>query len=103
MSARASVFALRHQRGGIVLDPLFTAPPSPERLAAEQARLDGLHGPGWLRVVPLAVDLAPEHADLSARLAPAPEQAAQPAPAAPRALPGLVFKATGHVTQPAPR
>ncbi|WP_438029048.1 hypothetical protein [Sorangium sp. So ce233] len=100
MSVSAGLFALRHQRGGYIREPLFTAPPSPKRLAAEQARLDGLHGPGWLRVVPLAVELAPEHEDLAARLAPPPEQPAPAGPAEPRALPGLVFRATGNVTPP---
>jgi hypothetical protein len=100
MSAQAGLFALRHQRGGTIFAPLFSAPPSDERLAAEQARLDRLHGPGWLRVVPVAVELAPEHADLAARLAPPPEQAATPVPSVPRALPGIVFRAIGHVEPP---
>lgn len=93
-----SIFALRHQRGGVLLDRLFSAPPSEERLAVEQARLDKVHGPGWLRVVPVALELAHEHEGLAARLAPPPEPPPPPAASAPRMLPGLVFKAVGTVT-----
>src|SRR5687768_10039315 len=96
----AGIFALRHKRGGILLDRLFSAPPSEERLAAEQLRLDRLYGPGWLRVVPVTLELAIEHADLAERLAAPPEPPPPPEHGPVRTLPGLVFKAVGTVTPP---
>lgn len=96
----AAVFAIRHQRGGVILDPLFSAPPSSERVASENARLDRIHGPGWARPVPVALELAPEHADLAARFASPPEPPPPPEPVDPRAIPHLSFRATGIVTPP---
>jgi hypothetical protein len=96
----ATVFALRHQRAGIVPGPLFSAYPSFVRVAVEKARLDMIYGPGWLRVVPVALELAPEHADLAERFASPPEPPPPPEPVDPRAIPHLSFRATGIVAPP---
>jgi hypothetical protein len=100
MSARVGLYAIRHQRGGIITAPLFSAPPSEERIAAEKARLDRIHGPGWVRPVHVALELAPEHADLAERFAPPPEPEPPPEPGTAGALPGIVIRAVGTYTPP---
>jgi hypothetical protein len=100
MSARVGLFAIRHQRGGVITALLFSAPPSEARLAAEKVRLDKRYGSGWVRVVPVALELADEHADLAARFSSPPEEPPPPEPGTAGALPGIVIHAVGTYTPP---
>jgi hypothetical protein len=97
MSARAGIYAVRHQRAGIVTETMYTVEPRADVLATEKARLDQIYGPGWIRVVPVALELAPEHEDLAARFAAPPEPPAPAATDGGGALPGLVIRATGEL------
>lgn len=97
---RAGIFAIRHQRAGVVTDCLYTAEPTQEQLDAEKARLDKLYGPGWVRKWPVALELAPEHEDLATRLSAPPEPPTPPATDGGGRLPGLVIRGRGDVILP---
>ncbi|WP_437310026.1 hypothetical protein [Sorangium sp. So ce388] len=97
---RAGLFAIRHQCAGVVADPIYSAEPDAEVLAAEKARLDKIHGPGWVRPWPVALVLAPEHEDLAARLAATPEPPPTVSFEDSGLLPGMRVRAVGHVTPP---
>jgi len=84
-----------------VVDTTYSAEPDADVLAAEKARLDKIHGPGWVRVVPVALVLAPEHEDLAARFAAPPEPPPPVSFEDSGLLPGMRVRAVGHVTPPA--
>ena len=97
---KAGIFAIRHQRAGVVTDTLYSVEPNEMTLAAEKARLDKIHGPGWVRPWSVALELAPEHEDLAGRFAAPPEPTEAPAVDGGGRLPGLVIRARGDVIPP---
>ena len=53
-----TIYALRHQHGGVYTGALFASEPTPEQIAPVAAYLNAVHaglGKGWLRVVPIEV------------------------------------------------
>lgn len=97
---RAGIFAIRHQKAGVVIDCTYTAEPSAETLSAEKARLDKIYGAGWVRPVLVGLELAPEHEDLAPRFAAPPEPPPPPPTDGGGRLPGLVIRARGDVIPP---
>lgn len=90
-----AVYAIRHQFAGVITETLYTQRPSDEQVEAVRRRFGAQ---GWARAVPLRLDVADASAQIGDYLDDYPEP--EPAPAAPRGIPGLRFRATGVVTPP---
>lgn len=92
-----AVYAIRHQRAGIITERLYVERPSDD----EVLRVARAHGDGWTRVVTLALDV-PDHARaLGDHLDEYPEP--EPVASAPQGFPRVRFHGSGTIEPPRSR
>jgi hypothetical protein len=92
-----AVYAIRHQRAGIITTRLYVERPSDD----EVLRVARAHGDGWTRVVPLPIEV-PDHAlALGDHLDEFPEEPA--APVEPHGFPRVRFHGSGTIEPPRSR
>jgi hypothetical protein len=95
-----SVYAIRHQGAGVLVDHIYTAPPGPEELKRVKAIEDARRGSaGWVRVVQLPIELHGALADMAHLFSPAPEPPLLSVHSQ-TCVPRIVVRATGAVTPP---
>lgn len=89
-----AVYAIRHQRAGIITERLYVERPTDD----EVLRVARDHGDGWTRVVPLPLDV-PEHARaIGDHLDEYPEP--EPVAVEPSGFPRVRFHGSGTIEPP---
>jgi hypothetical protein len=87
-----AVYAIRHQLAGVITERLYTHPPTEEQLAAARAK----HGAaGWVRAVPLALEIPDGAYQLADHLDEYPEP--EPVAHVTQGFPAMRFRATGVI------